>query len=215
MAKANKRRRALTVENLYSKKYDTYEFDGIFKEIFGNPSTNGIWIIYGKDKNGKTWGTLLISDYLSQFKKVWYISAEEGMDMEFQAAVKRANIDAKNKNLHFDEYVSIEAIRKRLKSRKPPKVVVIDNLSMYKGELTSDGVTQLKLEFPKTHFIMVAHEDRGKPYTAAAVMAMKLAKVIIRVQGLALLIGGRVPGGSVLIDEAKAIMYHGTQIKQA
>ncbi|HCY83161.1 MAG TPA: hypothetical protein DHV22_16940 [Xanthomarina gelatinilytica] len=204
--------RALTVQNLYSKKYKTYEFTGIFKEIFGNPSTSGIWIIYGKDKNGKTWGTLLIVDYLSQFTKVWYISAEEGTDMEFQAAAKRANIDPKNRNIHFSEYVSIEDIKARLNARKAPKVVVIDNLSMYKGELTSDGVKQLKLEFPKTHFIMVAHEERGQPYTAAAVMAKKLAKVIIRVQGLALMVGGRVPGGNVIIDEKKAVLYHGTDI---
>lgn len=205
--------RALTVQNLYSKKYKTYEFSGIFKDVFGHPSISGIWIIYGKDKNGKTWGTLLIVDYLSQFTKIWYISAEEGTDMEFQAAAKRANIDPKNRNIHFSEYVSIDDIKARLKARKAPKVVVIDNLSMYKGELTSEGVKQLKLEFPKTHFIMVAHEERGQPYTAAAVMAKKLAKVIIRAQGLTLLIGGRVPGGNVMIDENKSMLYHGQEIK--
>lgn len=205
--------KALTVSNLYSKKHKTYEFDGIFKEVFGNPSITGIWIIYGKDKNGKTWGTLMLVDYLSRFAKVWYISAEEGMDMEFQAAAKRAKIDPNNRNIHFNEYTSIEDIKTRLKARKAPKIVVIDNLSMYKGELTSDGVKQLKLEFPKTHFIMVAHEERGEPYTAAAVMAKKLAKVIIRVQGLALLVGGRVPGGNLVVNEEKAVLYHGTDIK--
>lgn len=207
-------KRALTVRNLYEKKYKQYEFDGIFYEIFGNPSIHGIWLIYGKDKNGKTWGTLIIVNYLSQFTKVWYISAEEGTDMEFQASCKRAKIEASNSNIHFDEYVSIEAIKARLKKRNPPKVVVIDNLSMYKGELTSEGVKQLKLEHPKIHFIMVAHEERNQPYTAAAVMAKKLAKVIIRAQGLALLVGGRIPGGTLMIDETKAVLYHGTEVKQ-
>lgn len=215
MAKAKKRRRALTVKDLFNKKYSKYEFDGIYKDIFGHPSTNGIWLIYGKDKNGKTWGTLLLADYLSTFNKVLYVSAEEGVDMEFQASAKRAKIDPENSKIHFDTYMSIDEIKLRLKKRNPPKIVVIDNLSMYKGELTSEGVTKLKLEFPSTLFIMVAHEDRGEPYTAAAVMARKLAKVIIRVQGLALLVGGRVPGGSVLIDETKAVLYHGTQIKEA
>src|SRR5690606_3502429 len=163
-------------------------------------------------KNGKTWGTLLLVGYLSSFTRVWYISAEEGLDLEFQAAVVRAKIDPKTRNIHFSEYVSIEEIKDRLKARKAPKVVVIDNLSMYKGELTSEGVKQLKLEFPKTHFIMVAHEERGEPYTAAAVMAKKLAKVIIRAQGLALHVGGRVPGGTLTIDEEKAMLYHGTNI---
>lgn len=204
--------RAITVQNLFSKKYETYDFEGVFKDVFGNPSTSGIWIIYGKDKNGKTWGTLLLTNYLSRFAKVWYISAEEGTDMEFQQTAIRAKIDPKSKRIYFSEYTSIEDIKKRLKSRYPPKIVIIDNLSMYKGELTSEGLKQLKLEHPKTHFVMVAHEERGEPYTAAAVMAKKLAKAIIRVQGLALLISGRVPGGTLMIDQEKAKLYHGTQI---
>jgi len=195
-----------------AKKYDTYPFDGVFKEVFGCPSRNGIWIIYGKDKNGKTWATLLLCDYLSQFSKVWYISAEEGMDMEFQAAVIRAKIDPESSNIHFNEYVTIEDIKARLSARNAPKVVVIDNLSMYKGKISSEGISNLKQEFPKTHFIMVAHEERGEPYTAAAVMAKKLAKVIIRIQGLAMLIGGRVPGGTLTINKEKAMLYHGTAI---
>lgn len=207
-------KRALTVQNLYSKRYKTYEFSGIFKEVFGQPSIHGIWLIYGKDKNGKTWGTLLIVNYLSQFAKIWYISAEEGTDMEFQAAAKRANIDPNNRNIHFSEYVGIEDIKSRLSARKAPHVVVIDNLSMYKGEISSEGVKQLKLEHPDTHFIMVAHEERGQPYTAAAIMAKKLAKVIIRAQGLALMIGGRVPGGQVTIDDKKALLFHGDEIQQ-
>ncbi|OIO12224.1 MAG: hypothetical protein COZ76_10690 [Flavobacteriales bacterium CG_4_8_14_3_um_filter_35_10] len=201
--------RALTVQNLYSKKYETYPFDGIFEEIFGQPSTYGIWLIYGKDKNGKTWGTLLLADYLSMFSKVWYISAEEGVDMEFQAAAKRAKIDASNKNIQFTEYVSIDGIKKRLMARRAPKIVIIDNLSMYKGELTSEGLKQLKLEHPKTHFVLVAHEDRNEPYTAAAVMAKKLAKIIVRIQGLLMIVGGRCPGGNMMIDEQKAQLYHG------
>lgn len=213
MAKKPTAQRAKTVKNLYAKKYETYDFDGIFETVFGKPSTNGIWLIYGKSKNGKTWGTLILADYFSKFDKVWYISAEEGLDMEFQAAAKRAKIDPNNANIHFDEYLSIEAIKTRLKKRNPPKVVVIDNLSMYKGQITSAGIADLKIEFPKTLFLLVAHEERSKPYTAAAEMALKLAKVYIRVQGLTLLVDGRVPGGSLIIDEQKAMLYHGTAIK--
>lgn len=82
--------RTISVKKLYSKKFKTFPFQGLFKEIFGAPSTSGIWLIYGKEKNGKTWGTLLLSEYLSQYEKVLYISAEEGTDMEFQKAVQRA-----------------------------------------------------------------------------------------------------------------------------
>lgn len=190
-------------------------FTGVYKDILGSLGLNGIWLIYGKDKNGKTWATLLLSDMLSKLGKVWYISAEQGVDSDFQDAVIRAKMDPSNKNLHFNEYLPFVEIGERLQKRNPPKIVVVDNLSMYKDELTSSAVAQLKKDFPKVLFVLVAHEERGEPYTAAAVMAKKLAKVIVRVQGLALFVSGRCPGGQLLISEEKAVLFHGTEIKQS
>lgn len=201
--------RALTVKNLYDKTFKTFSFTGIWHEVFGMPTTSGIWLIYGREKNGKTWGTLLLSAYLSQFEKVLYISAEEGTDMEFTAALKRAKINSNNTNINFIEYEPIEDLYIRLKKRRAPKIVVIDNLTIYNEELKASGVKKLKQAFPNTLFICVAHEERNKPYTAAANMASKLAKVIIRVQGLLLIVGGRVPGGTLKIDEEKASLFHG------
>lgn len=202
--------RALTIRNLYEKKFSTFDFTGIWRQIFGTPTKSGIWLIYGKEKNGKTWGTLLIAAYLSFFCRVLYVSAEEGADKEFQEACKRAKIDVGN-NILIIEYEPIEELYKRLKSRKAPKVVVLDNLTIYNEELKATGIKRLKQDFPDTLFICVAHEERNKPYTAAATMASKLAKVIIRVQGLSLIVGGRVPGGTLNIDEEKAQLYHGTK----
>ena len=207
--------RALTAKNLFDKKYKTFPFTGIWKEVFDEPETSGIWLIYGKEKNGKTWGTLLAADYLSKFTKVLYISAEEGMGLAFQNACKRAYIDPKNRNIHFTEYEPIEELYQRLKRRKAPKVVVLDNLTIYNEELKANGMKRLKQDFPNTLFICVAHEERNKPYTAAANMASKLAAVIVKAQGLVLIVGGRVPGGTLLINEEKATLYHGTAIKKA
>lgn len=203
--------RALTISNIYAKKHKTFSFTGIYKDVFGEPSTNGIWLIYGKEKNGKTWGTLLLANYISQFtNKVHYISAEEGTDLEFKDALKRAKIDSKNKKLQFSEYESIEELYKRLQGQRAPRVVIIDNLTIYNDELKGAGIKKLKQDFPNTLFICVAHEERNKPYTAAAIMASKLAKVLIRVQGLQLNVFGRVPGGVLKIDENKASLYYGS-----
>ncbi len=202
--------RALSVSNIYSKKHTTFPFEGIYKEVFGEPSTNGIWLIYGKEKNGKTWGTLLLADYISKMtNKVHYISAEEGVDLDFKRALKRAKIDVKNKRLQFTEYETISDLYVRLKKQRAPKVVVLDNLTIYNDELKASGIKRLLQDFPNTLFICVAHEERNKPYTASATMASKLAKVLIRVQGLQLKVFGRVPGGILNIDENKAILYHG------
>lgn len=204
--------RALSVSNIYAKEYKTFPFTGIYKEIFGEPSTNGIWLIYGKEKNGKTWGTLILANEISKMtNKVHYISAEEGTDLEFKNALKRAKIDAKNKRLQFTEYETMDELYNRLKKQRAPKVIVLDNLTIYNDELKGTGIKALLQSFPNTLFICVAHEERNKPYTASATMASKLAKVLIRVQGLQLNVFGRVPGGVLNIDENKAILYHGTK----
>jgi hypothetical protein len=69
-------------------------------------------------------------------------------------------------------------------------------------------------EHPKKLFIFLAHEQNGNPHTAAAVLCKMLAKIIIRVEGLACHVSGRCPGGTLIIDEEKALIYHGTQIFQ-
>jgi predicted ATP-dependent serine protease len=204
--------RAITIKNILNKKHKTYQFVGIFKKILGNASTAGIWLIYGKDKNGKTWAALLIAQLLSLFDKVLYVSAEQGIDSDFQEAIIRAKIDPNNKKLQFWEYEPISEIESRLKMRNPPKIVFIDNLSMYKGEITAAHVKQLVVNHPKTHFVLLAHEERNQPYTAAAMMAKKLAKVIFHVQGLAIHVSGRCPGGTLIIDQEKAMLFHGEKI---
>lgn len=205
--------RALSASNVYAKKHKTFQFEGVYKEVFGEePSTNGIWLIYGKEKNGKTWGTLILANYLSKMtNKIHYISAEEGVDLEFKRALQRAQISPENKRIQFSEYETVEEIYKRLKKQRPPSVVVLDNLTIYNDELKASGIKKLKKDFPNTLFICLAHEERNKPYTATATMARKLAKVIIRVEGLQLKISGRVPGGILNIDENKALLYHGTE----
>ena len=206
--------RTLSVNNLYSKKFKTFPFEGIFKEVFGEPTKNGIWLIYGKEKNGKTWGTLKIAEYLSEFEQVLYISAEEGTDMEFQSACKRANLNPNNKRLKFLEYEPLEDLYVRLRKKKSARIVVLDNLTVYNDEIKGSGIKKLKQDFPNHLFIMVAHEERNEPYTAAAKMARKYCKVYIQVKGLTMICGGRIPGGNLLIDEEKAVLYHGEQIKQ-
>lgn len=206
--------KALTLHNLYKKKFKTMPFDGIYKEVFGTPTIGGLWLIYGAEKHGKTWGALLLSEYLSRFEKVLYVSAEQGIDKEFQDAIKRANLTPDNKRLHFLEYEPIEEVKVLLKRRRAPKIAVLDNLTIYNEELRAKGVKELMQEFPNVTFLCVAHMERNKPYTATAMMASKLAKVLIRVEGLTMTVGGRVPGGILTIDEEKAALYHGQKITE-
>jgi hypothetical protein len=57
--------------------------------------------------------------------------------------------------------------------------------------------------------VVIAHEERKEPYTAAAKLAKKLAKIVVRVEGLTAFISGRCPGGVIAVDELKSEMFHG------
>lgn len=206
--------RTLNLKNLYAKKFSTFAFSGIWKTVIGLPEACGIWIIYGVEKNGKTWFCLMLAQYLSQFAKVLYVSAEEGIGKDFVAACKRAKLDPENNELQFTEYLPVSELESKLKRRNSPKVVFIDNITVYQDELKYGKLRKLKDAYPKILWVYVAHEDenkKGMPYTATAKLAKKLAKVIVHVQGLACFVSGRVPGGVISINEDKAMLYHGMQ----
>jgi len=203
--------RVLTPRNLYDKKHKTFDFTGSWLEIFGNPESHGAWLIWGTDKNGKTWFTLKLAQYLSTLTKVLYVSAEEGTGSAFVETCKRIGIDSNGK-LHFLEYTPLEEIEELLKKRAGYKVVIIDNITVFQDELKNGAFRRLLKDYPSVLFVFLAHEERNEPYTATAKLARKLAKVIVYVQGLACIVSGRVPGGSITIDEEKAQLFHGTQI---
>ena len=61
--------------------------------------------------------------------------------------------------------------------------------------------------------VLLAHMEKNEPYTATAKLAKKLAKIIIRVDGLTAFVSGRCPGGIITINEQTAQLYHGSKIK--
>lgn len=211
--KKSSQTRSLSVRNVYDKTYKTLELDGVWADVLGEPEANGAWLIYGKEKNGKTWMALMLAWYLSRKYKVLYVSAEEGVGKAFRASLVRVGFEADNRNMHLLEYEKIEDLKERLKKRKSPGIVIIDNLTIYNDELRGKAFHTFIKDHENKLFIFVAHEDRGEPYTASAKLCRKLAKVIMHVKGLACSVSGRVPGGMLVIDEQKAKLYHGQKIE--
>lgn len=208
--------KVLNSTNLYDQKFKTFQFTGVYADVFGTPTRGGCWIIYGKEKNGKTWAALILAKMLRDFAKVLYISAEEGVDKDFVEACKRAKIPAKFKGLNFIAYQTPAEIRERLDNKRVcPGVVFLDNATVYADVLKSKDFQALLTDYPHVLFVLVAHEERNDPYTALAKYAKKMAKRIVRVRGLACEVSGRGPGGTLVIDEEKAALFHGNQILNA
>lgn len=202
--------RATSISNLYRIEHKTFDFEAPWSEAFGeHPSRDGAWIVWGAEKNGKTWFSLMLAKYLSTFDRALYISGEEGKSLEFVASCKRAGITTACRNLNIVDYEPLEEIEAMLKKRNAPKAVFFDNLTIYADELKNGNLKRLLNEFPKTLFVFIAHEDRGEPYTATAKLARRLAKIIVHVRGLKATVSGRCKGGDLIIDDERATLYYG------
>lgn len=202
--------RSISISKLYRQKHKDLIVEGAWKDVFGTPELGGIWLIWGNEKNGKTWYSLKLAEHLSERYKTLYISAEQGLRKSFKEACLRAKLDIQNKKLVFDNYMELQELKDKLNRRRSADIVFIDNVSVYQDELKYGGLRGLTNEFPHKLFILIAHEDEhGQPYTATAKMAGKLSEVLIYVEGLKCKVYGRVPGGNLIIDEFKAKVYHG------
>ncbi len=205
--------RVASVSNLFKQTFTTLEFDGVYKDVFGSPSDNGAWLLYGYEKNGKTTLALMLSKYLSQKKRVLFISAEQGYsDPDFVSACKRVGLNINDRNIGFLEYIEVEDLVGKLTKRRSADIIIIDNCTIYKDVMNGKVVKNLLAKFPNKLFIFIAHEERNEPYSALAKYIAKIAKVIMHVEGLACNCYGRIPGGIILIDETLSKLYHGNNI---
>jgi hypothetical protein len=206
--------RTLSIKNIYQKRFRTMPFAGDWAIVFGEPEHCGLWLIWGAEKNGKTWFALKLAGYLSTFEQVLYVSAEEGTGKAFVDTCRRAGLGAEHKRLHFSEYIAIPELEEKIGKRKSARIIFVDNCTIYADELKKSELLDFVGRNPDKLFIFVAHEERNEPYTATARLIRKLAKVIVKVEGLSCMVSGRVPGGILTIDEHRSRLYWGNEIAQ-
>jgi predicted ATP-dependent serine protease len=207
--------RSKTTSNLFKKKKNAPVVftHTALQSVIGNAERKGCWIIYGCEKNGKTWFALKMAKEMAKHERVAYISAEEGLDDSFADSVRRAGITTSDKIL-WDEYLSVDEIIGKFKKQRSANIIVIDNLTMYSDEMKPTEIKKKLLDaLPNKLIVFVAHEERKEAYPATARMAKKLAKVIFHIEGLKAFVTSRFsPGGEIVIDEEKSEIYHGLNI---
>jgi archaellum biogenesis ATPase FlaH len=210
-AKETAVKRSITTGNFLSKKAGklVQVKDDILRKVIGDAEQKGCWLVYGREKNGKTWFSLQLAKELARQESVLYISAEEGLDKSFQDAALRAGITARDKIL-WEPYICVEQIREKLNKRRAANIVFIDNLTMYEDEIKKSELKRFIDEFPEKLIIFVAHEERQEAYPAIGRQAKKLAKVIFRVQAFKVEVTSRFGGGGTLkIDNEQSKLIWG------
>ena len=203
--------RSLTARNLFEKRIGrTVQFDNeLLTEAIGEAELKGCWLIYGTEKNGKTWFTLQLAKSMAYFDKVVYISAEEGTDLSFRKACERAGITKADRIL-FEEYLSLDEIKEKFLKPKTANILIIDNLTIYPDEFKSHGIRDFVNAMPDKLIIFVSHEERNEPYPACARMAKKISKVYIQVKGLKAFVVSRFSEGvAIVINDEMSEMYWG------
>jgi hypothetical protein len=204
----------MSIKNIYEIKHTTLPLTGNYAAVFGSPESCGTWIISGGEKNGKTWAAMLLANMLTTDLRMYgvYVSGEQGLDADFVKSLKRAGIEHSNNRLQVvdgQEYSIHEIMDAKFGKRKKARFVIIDNLTFYKDDLKNNQLHKLQRKYPDVLFIYLAHEENGELYGATAKLCKKLAKVIMRAEGLQLHVSGRVPGGIFNIDDSKAQLYWG------
>jgi hypothetical protein len=197
--------RAYSVKNVLDAEFETLPVEGRWREAIGLPELSGSWIIYGLTKNGKTTFAMKLAKYLTNFKKVFYNSIEEGLSRSVQMAYERVGMIEASGRITL-EGESLEAMMERLKKRKSPDVVFVDSFQFL--GITFKDYKRLKTMFPRKLFVFVSHVANGLPDGKAAIAAWRDASVSFRIEGFRAFPVSRYGGGQYIdIDKEKAEAY--------
>ena len=124
-------KKAKSYTDLTKQNFKTFAFTGEFKESFGEPETNGTWLIWGGSFGGKTDFALKLSKYLSNFGKVFYDTLEERGRQSFRLAYERNYMKSCGSKFQY-EVDDFETLKARLSMKRSPKIVIIDSLQYLK-----------------------------------------------------------------------------------
>lgn len=212
----SKRLKALSVSNLYAKKFKTLPLgDGAFFNVFNEDlPLGGVWLIHGDEKQGKTTLCLSLAKYLSKTNKVLYIQIEQSSDKKdidkiFVDSMARVGIDSKD-NISFFGDLDKDDVVEVLSRKESAGVVFFDNVS-FSTWINTAVVRELSKKFKNKTFVYVSHNDRnGDPSGSTGKAIKRLANTIFSVDAIRAEVVGRGGwGGNMNIDWKKGIVMYG------
>ncbi|WP_157600912.1 hypothetical protein [Persicobacter sp. CCB-QB2] len=206
-----------------AEKLKRFQFkNSNWADVLGEPGRDGLWLIQGPEKHGKTTFCLELAKFLSGYvQQVLFVNYETGViETSFVDSLLRVGIQplAKvGKNIFWEEFLSWENLlaaisnpaESKSKRPAPANIVFIDNITYARHILKDGWIEDLPKRHKNTLFIYVAHEEGGEVVGAEAKAARRLAKIIFRVDAHTVHAGGRCPGGLIsFTDRAKDLHGH-------
>lgn len=166
--------------DLIEYTYDSYEFDGKWKDLVGKPAKGFHMMVFGRPKNGKSIFCFQFARYLANFGKVLYIAAEEGFSATLQA--KLQEFGDINENLYFANFRDFDTIRENLK-QGDYEFVVIDSINFI--NLEPEDVEVLKAENKHTAFITIQQATKNGAFRGSQQFAHNCDIIIEVIEGIA------------------------------
>ena len=211
---AKRIKRAVSIEDMLRKNFETIPLTGKWAEFMGIPEANGVMLVYGHSGNGKTSFLMQLAKELSKHGKVAYNTLEEGARYSMKQAIITTGLDDSadaRKNFVILDREPIAELKNRLRRHKSPKFVIIDSFQ-YTG-LNKAEYIALKEEFKNKLFIFNSHADGKEPRGSVAQFVRYDADVKIRVEGYKAFPTSRFGGGEPYVIWEKGAADYWMDIK--
>ena len=202
--------RALSMNDLYNKRYNLLDFEGSFYNAFSKPERSGVWFIWGNSGNGKTAFAIQLVKYLSNYGRVAYNSMEESSSHTIQEAFIRNNMAEVGSKVVLLENEPLNELEERLKRRKCHDIIVIDSLQY--SRINWEAYQRMKEANRGKLIIFISHADGKSPEGRVAKRIMHDAGLKIWVEGYRAHSKGRYIGpndGIYTIWNEGAVRYWG------
>ncbi len=190
--------RAYTPAELLAKVYQTIPWSKKWRDAFGEPEVNGIWIANGNSTNGKSSFIMDVSKELAIHLGKGFLNAyEEGTKITLQDLIKQSGLVQVNGRMGIrKERVSDMILRaKKLKS---PKFYIID--SVQASRMTRKEYQQIQELSEKKLFIFISRASGKNPKGKLAEDIWYDADLKIWIEGYkAISMGRHNPGGEYVI----------------
>lgn len=187
-----KLRRAISIDEIMSKKFKDITFEGAWRNLLGEPEISGAWIIWGQSFNGKTSFSMQLAKELTKYGKVLYNSLEEGARKSMKQSIERHHMQEVKRRFHIIQE-SIDTLKVRLRKRRSADIIFIDSLQY--SDLNKAEYKKLKTEFNDKLFIFISHAEGKQPKGRFADFVRYDCDVKIHVEGYKAFCMSRLSGG--------------------
>jgi len=139
----------ISSSELAGMDFETIGLKGKYRELIGEPSVGFSAMVFGLPKSGKSTLCIDFAKYLAEnHGKVLYVAIEEGFGYTLKEKFER--LGAIHPNLVISEKLPDDL--------SPYQFVFIDSVS--KARLSSQDLTKLRMDNPKTAFVFIFHTTK-------------------------------------------------------